>query len=104
MSIGVDSLPDQNETQNNIGTTESYTGTATTTPADVGSGNVISGAIIVTLGRNIEVSFDGGSSYFPMPKKSEAVSVDVKGEPTSIKIKTTSGTADYKMILHHEDY
>ena len=92
------------ETEDNLGSTEAFSGTANTTPADVpGSPDkVISQALIAADDRDLQVSFDGGTTYFTF-NKSEILTWDVKGKITSLKVKTPTGTAAYRIILNFED-
>jgi hypothetical protein len=94
----------QHEISDNNGTTEGFSGTATTTPANVplSAGNVISGFMWAVDGENVEISADGGASYFLLPKKSEGFK-DIKGEPTQLIIKTSSGTAGYALWIDFEE-
>ena len=95
----------QFEGRDNNGSTVAFSGTATTTPADVpGSpGNRISGFMFSVDGENIQISADGGASYFDVPKKAIGYK-DIKGEPTELKIKTSSGSTDYNLWIDFEAF
>jgi len=99
-----DVLP-QFDTQDNIGSSVAFSGTATTTPASVPGApdKVISGFMFSFAGANIEISTDGGTSYFEFPKNAYGYR-DVKGSPTQILIRTTTGTTGYKLWIDFEDY
>lgn len=91
------------EIKDNAGATTAFSGTATTTPANVPSsaGAVISGAYIRSEDNNLEVSFDGGTSYFPL-NRNESISWNVMGEITQLSLRTSSGSADYVILLNRE--
>lgn len=95
----------QHEISDNQGGTVAYSGTATTTFANVPSvaGNSISGCLIVADGGNLQASFDGGTTYHDFAED-EALSWDVKGEITQLRVKTSSGTCDYRIIINVEEY
>ena len=74
----------------------------TTTPANVPAvaDKVISGVSITTFnigGRSLEVSFDGGTTFLRIKKKSFQ-SIDVKGEPKQLVVKSDAGTIDANEI------
>ncbi|MCP3684544.1 MAG: hypothetical protein GY861_17905 [bacterium] len=94
------------ETTDNLGSSEAFSGTATTSVANVPAvaDKVISGISIWNKSSTeLQVSFDGGSTFHDHDKKA-FMSHNVKGEPTQIQVKTASGTADYKMIINFEVY
>jgi len=94
------------EIEDNAGATVAYSGTATTTPANVpaSADKVISGISYWNKSADeYQISFDGGTTYHDVDKKSFN-SHDVKGLITQVSIKTAVGTADYKMIINFEDY
>ena len=95
----------QFELKDNLGSTISYSGTATTTPASVtgGPGNIISGALITAVGSNVEVSFDLGTTYYPLPRNA-TMSWDAKGEIRELFIRTSGGSRQYACIINFEDY
>lgn len=97
-----DQLPDF-ETSDNDGSTVAYSGTATTTFASVPAspGARISGFMFQVAGENVQISADGGTSYFDIPKKGTGAK-DVKGEITQLRIKTSSGTSAYSLWVDFE--
>jgi len=101
--FGTEANPINAKTLENLGATTAYTGTATTTFANVPSsaGGVISGCLIKPLGNNFEVSFDGGTSYLPISRNS-VFTWDVKGEITQLRVRTSSSTSDYEILLNTE--
>ena len=100
---GVSSGSRQREITDNDGTTTAITGTATTTPAGFPTtpGQGISQVLIKPLGNFFEASFDGGSTYLSIVRNS-VLTWDVKGEPTQIFVRTTSGTSDFEMLVNRE--
>lgn len=94
----------QFESKDNDGSTTVESGTATTTPASVPlvAGKVISGYAIDNLGSNsILVSFDGGTTFRTIEKKSYE-SWNIKGSITQIVVKTLSSTSGYEIMLNLE--
>lgn len=94
------------ETSDNIGSTKAYQGTATTTPSAVPAvaGNVISQMGITNTGSvDIQVSFDGGTTYTNLLKK-EFLSWDVKGEIQQLYVKTLTSTTTYDILINFENY
>jgi len=96
---------DGRETRDNDGRSEAFSGTATTSVANVPSsaGQIISGVAIwndATIG--LQVSYDGGTSFHDHDKKS-FTSHNVKGNITQLQVKTAASTADYRMIINFED-
>lgn len=100
----VDVMP-QFESQDNTGSSVAYSGTATTTIANipVSADKAISGFMFSFDGANVEISMDGGITYFEFPKNSYGYK-DIKGEPTQLKIRTTSGSTGYNILIDFEDY
>jgi hypothetical protein len=99
--IGIDELVDETK-----GSSIAYSGTATVTPAGVPgtADKTISGASIWNRsGQNLELSFDGGTTYFSLERKS-FVSHAISGEIDQVFVKTLSGTADYEMVINFRDY
>ena len=101
--FGTEANPINAKTLENQGATTAYLGTATTTFANIpaSAGGVISGCMIKPTGNNFEVSFDGGTSYLPLARNS-IFTWDIKGEITQIRIKTSTGSADYEILLNTE--
>ena len=99
-----DVLP-QFDSQDNLGSSVAYGGTATTTPTSIPAvaDKKISGFMFSFSGANIEISTDGGTTYFEFPKNAYGFK-NVKGEPTQILIRTTTGTTGYKLWIDFEDY
>lgn len=97
-----DILP-QFETSDNDGSTTAFSGTATTTPADIPAvaDKVISGFVFQVDGENVEISADGGTTYFKVPKKGTG-SKDIKGNITQLKVRTSTGTTDYSFWVDFE--
>lgn len=102
MGIYVDEQSE--EIKDNEGSSVAYSGTATTTPADVPSspGNIISGVSIFNGLNDIQVSFDGGSTYITIGRRA-FFSHNVKGEITQFKIKTPSATSDWEALVNFEE-
>lgn len=92
------------EISDNRGSSVVYSGTATTTPANVPSspGEVISGMSISTGLNDILVSFDGGTTFFTVSRRG-FFSHNVKGEITQLVVKTLTGTSDYEILINFED-
>lgn len=90
----------------NTGSTESFSGTATTTFANVpaSAGNKIDGAGVWNDSTTIDlqISFDAGTTFFDLPKKS-FIGQNIQGNITQIQVKTPSSTADYRMIVNFKD-
>jgi len=97
----------QFETQDLDGTTDHFNGTVNTTPINVPSvaGGVIA-EVMLHVPRQpgsaiIEISFDGGVSYFEVEERNTIV-VPTKGGITQIKIKSGGGTRSYQIIMNRE--
>ena len=93
------------EVQDNVGSTVAYSGTATTTPANVPSSadKIISGIGLENTDSNdMQVSMDGGTTYFTIAKK-QFFSWNVKGNITQIQVKTPTSTATYQVVINFED-
>lgn len=93
------------EIKDNQGSSVPFNGTATTTPQNIPAvaGNVISGFVLSVDGQNVEVSTDGGSNYYAVPRNG-SISWDVKGEITQIQVRTSSGSTGFSGIVNLEDY
>lgn len=104
MGITSDKQPDQTEIKDNVGSTEGFSGTATTSVANIPSiaGNIISGFMFQVTGSNVQISADGGTTFFDLPKNATGFK-DVKGEITQLQIKTSSGSAPYSLWVDFED-
>lgn len=105
MGITQDKAPKRQEVDDNVGSTVVYSGTATTTPANVPAvaGNGISGVGIDNYGnQDLLVSFDSGTTFKTLVK-GDFYSVNIKGLPTQLSIKTLTGTADYEIMINFED-
>lgn len=101
--MSFDRLGDQ-EIKDLEGSTVVYSGTATTTPANVPSsaGAIISGALVENTGSlDLQISYDGGTTYFTLGR-GENVSWTIKGRITQIKVKTPSSTTTYQAIVNFE--
>lgn len=92
------------EVSDNRGSTVVYSGSATTTPAGVPSvaGAAISQALIEPSGNDFQVSFDGGTTYKSV-KRNAVLTWDIKGSPTQLFVKTTSGTSAYEIMINFEE-
>ena len=92
------------EVEDNAGESVAYTGTATTTLSNLPAvaDKIISQAFIVADDKNLEVSFDGGNTYLPLNKR-DSLTWDVKGQIQQIKVRTSSGTADFRALINFED-
>lgn len=101
--MGINSGRNQ-EIADNDGSTVAYSGTATTTVSNVPStpGNVISGISLWNGLTEVEVSFDGGTTYIPIGRRA-FFSHNVKGQITQFKIKTASGTSDWDALINFEE-
>lgn len=100
------SSPGDVEIRDNTGSTKAYSGTATTTAANIPAtaGNVISGCEIANRGSvDMQVSFDGGATFTTILKK-ESLSWDVKGNIQQLQIKTAASTTTYDALINFEDY
>lgn len=103
--IGTDVNPVKTRVLDNIGSTVVYSGTATTTPANVPSsaGNIISGIGLDNTGSlAMQVSMDGGTTYKTIGR-GEFFSWNVKGEITQIQVKTPTSTSTYEIVINFED-
>ena len=98
-----DILP-QFETEDNAGRTENFSGTATTTVSQIPAvaGESISGYLFIADERNIELSDDGGITFFPV-KNGEAIIWDVKGNITQLHVRSTGGNRDYRCKINFEE-
>lgn len=102
--VGITTDENDGEIKDNEGSTVAYSGTATTTAANVPAtaGNIISGALVENTGSNdLEVSYDGGTTYYTLLKK-QFVSWDIKGEITQLVVKTPTGTTTYQALINFE--
>jgi hypothetical protein len=103
--VTLDKGPDQQEVQDNLGSSVVYSGTANTTPAGVPAvaGNIISGFDIDNYGnQDMFISMDGGTTYRTLAK-SDYYSWNLKGNQTQIYVKTLTDTCDYEMTINFED-
>lgn len=92
----------------NKGSTVAYSGTATTTPASVPAvaGNIINQIALKrspTGSQNLEISMDGGSTYFPITK-ADQLTWDVRGEITQVLLRTTASTITWNMLINFEEF
>lgn len=94
----------QFEISDNAGRTEAFSVTATTTPQSVPAvaGEQISGFLFSIEGRDVEISTDGGTSYFPFPRDAQGAK-DVKGEITQLSVRTSAGSATVNLWIDFED-
>lgn len=93
----------QTDIRDQSGTTVHASFTATTTPTNFPSspGNLISDVIIVTPEDDlVEISFDGGTNYFPICCSFAWAPKQV----AQIKVKTSSATAAVYILANLEDY
>ena len=100
----VDSNPEF-EISDNDGSSVAFNVTATTTFQNVPSvaGNRISGFLFNMDGSNVEISTDGGTTYFQFPRNATGFK-DVKGSPTQIQVRTSSGSTDVSLWIDFETY
>jgi hypothetical protein len=93
------------EIRDNEGSSEVESGTATTTPTAYPTtpGNIISGVSLQVGLTDIQISFDGGTTYFNVERRG-FFSHNVKGNITQVTLKTLSGTSDFELLLNLEDY
>lgn len=100
-------LEGQNETTDNAGSTTHFSGSLASNgdTVDVPSvaGNVISGVQIKAVNKDMEFSFDGGSSYSTLTRKA-VQDWDVKGYITQIRLRATKNNTDWEVILNLEDF
>lgn len=96
------------ETVDASGTTAHFNGTVTTSPANVPSsaGNVIAELLIHNTSTlptvNLLVSFDGGTTFKTI--KPDGVLIwSPKGGLKQIRIKSSTGTASYEIIMNREE-
>jgi hypothetical protein len=102
----VDALP-QFETTDLVGSTTHFSGTATTTPVQLpGSPSTVISEVLIrntnsTGLQKLQVSFDGGTSYFDI-EQGDTLIWGPKGEITSVYIRSSSGTVSYQLIMNRE--
>lgn len=91
------------ETEDNKGSTVAYSGTATTSIANIPSSadKIISGFALKNGLSDVQLSFDGGTTYFTVDRRG-FFSTNIKGEITQVKIKTASGTSAYEALVQFE--
>lgn len=92
------------EISDNEGSTVVYSGTATTTPANVPSsaGAIISGIGVDNTGTlDLLVSMDGGTTYKTIGR-GEFFAWDVKGDIKQLSVKTNTSTTTYEIVLNLE--
>jgi hypothetical protein len=99
---------DENKSQeisDNLGSTVAYTGTATTSVQNVPSvaDKVISGFGLTVSGNNVQISVDGGTTFFNVPRRG-SITWDVKGEIQQLQIKTSFGSTDFDLLINFEDF
>jgi hypothetical protein len=102
----VDFIP-QFEISDLAGTVTHFSGVATTVAVQIPA--VPSTVIAEVLIRNtndfgsdkLQVSFDGGVSYFDIDTK-DALACGPKGQITSIHIRSSSGSVNYQVIMNRE--
>ena len=94
----------QHEISDICGSTEAFSGTATTIVQDIPSvaGNIISGFMFSVDGNNVQISADGGVTYFNVPRKATGYK-QVKGEITQLKVRTSSGSTGFDFWVDFED-
>lgn len=94
----------QHEVSDNCGSTVAFDGTATTSVSLVPAvaGEAISQIYFNAIGRNLEVSFDNGTTFYAFDRK-DRFTWDVKGEITQLQIRTSSGSSDWSAIINFED-
>jgi len=80
------------------GSIEHVNGTATTTAAEILSGNNIED-ILVSVPR---VSFDGGSNFITVQQQGSLSASDIPSGQTSLHVKSSSGTINYEILLYRE--
>jgi hypothetical protein len=95
---------DQFEIKDNIGSTVAFNGTATTSVQSVPAlaGTSISDALIISSGRRLQVSFDGGGTFLNVPRNG-AIAWNVKGQVAQLQVRTSSGTTDFDLLINFED-
>lgn len=98
-----DLLP-QFESSDNIGSTVAFNGTATTSVQSIPAvaDKIISGFGLTVSGNNVEISTDGGATFFRLPRRA-SITWDVKGEIRQIQIRTSSGSTDFDFLINFED-
>lgn len=94
----------QFEISDNSGSTEAFSVTATTSVQSVPStpGEIISGFMFSVNGNNVEISADGGVSFFKLPKDAVGAK-DIKGEITQLQVRTSSGSTALELWIDFED-
>ena len=87
------------EIKDNKGTSTAFSGTATTgvTNLPTVAGNVISNATIYADKKDLQVSFDNGTTYFTFLGSGSLVK-NVKGNITQIQVKTVVGSIDFEIL------
>jgi len=92
------------EIRDKRGTTEHFSGTATTTPQTIPAvaGFELQTVMIDNLGnKDIYVSFDGGTNFKTVVKWGSLVKT-IKGNVKQFQVKTISGTSDFDGIMDRE--
>lgn len=92
------------EIVDNEGSSIVYSGTATTTPANVpaSAGNIISGFAIKNTGTgDLRISMDGGTTTWTLEKR-EFFSWNLKGNIRQLIVDTASGSTTYQIVINFE--
>ena len=92
------------EVEDNVGSTVAFNGTATTTPVNIPAvaGARISGFLIKSIDKNLEVSFDNGATFYSFDKR-DVLTWDLKGDVRQLIFQTSSGSANFKGLLNLEE-
>ena len=88
------------------GSIEHVNGIATTTAAEILSGNNIED-ILVSVPKqsgnaSLLVSFDGGSNFITVQQQGSLSASDIPSGQTSLHVKSSSGTINYEILLYRE--
>jgi len=82
----------------------SQTGIGTSPVSVPASPDKVIAEILIRNLKNKELltSFDGGTTFFPIPKKS-SLAWSAKGRITQVEFKTSSGTTDADVLINFEE-
>ena len=94
------------EIKDTSGSTEAFSGVlANNVTADVPAvaGNIIAQVMVLAVNRDLDISFDGGSSYFTIPRR-DSLSWPAKGNITQIRLRGTGNNTRWRALLNLENH